>query len=235
MRCLMLVVAVLSSGGCVSKAKYAELENQYDALQDKVERMEAMNRKEIEAFEQLMRDFQPLIDKGILDVTIVDGRMTIAMASDVLFESGSAELSEEGAGHLKVIADKLAARTDREFQVEGHTDSDPISTEAFPDNLHLGAARAMNVMQLMLDSGMPADHISAATFGDARPVASNSSDEGKALNRRIEIVLLPDLSELPSYEALLQRATELPPPARRGPAPKPPGPKPPGSKPPGPR
>jgi len=217
------------SVGCVSQAKYTELENMYDKqvvvtdqLQQRVDQLEARSQRDLAAFQELLADFKPLMDKGILDVTVVDGRMTVALSSDVLFESGSASLSEDGQTHIKVIAGLLAKRTEQDFQVEGHTDADPIASEQFPSNLHLGAARAITVTELMLQAGMSPERLSAATFGKSSPVSGNDSDEGKALNRRIEIVLLPDLTDMPSYEALMKIAADTKP-MRKGPKrPRPP-------------
>ncbi|MFH1468598.1 MAG: flagellar motor protein MotB [Pseudomonadota bacterium] len=152
------------------------------------------------------------MDRGILEVTVDEGRIVVGMAADVLFASGSADLSVDGRQAVVEVAHVLARRTDREFQVEGHTDDIPISSAAFPDNWHLGAARAINVLQVMVKAGMPAERISAATFADTRPVGANASPAGRARNRRIEVVLLPDLSELPGYDALMKNGR----PARKG-------------------
>jgi chemotaxis protein MotB len=96
----------------------------------------------------------------------------------------------------------LSAIPDRKFQVEGHTDNVPIRTEQFPSNWELASARALTVLKTMVDAGMPAARVSAASFGDSKPAASNDSSDGKAQNRRIEIVVVPDLSTLPGFEEL---------------------------------
>ncbi len=116
--------------------------------------------------------------------------------------------SEEGAETIREIAALLGRRIDREFQVQGHTDDDPIATDEFPSNWHLGAARALNVVRFMVDSGMSASRLSAATYGEHAPLADNDSDAHKAANRRIEIVFVPDLSDLPGHEELLKAARD---------------------------
>jgi chemotaxis protein MotB len=201
---IVLSLALLLAVACVPKAQYADLENQYSACQRKLESQQQNAEAARQRLAELKRDLQPLVDRGILEVTVDEGRIVVGMAADVLFASGSADLSSDGRQTVVEVAHVLARRTDREFQVEGHTDDVPISSAAFPDNWHLGAARAINVLQVMTKSGMPADRISAATFGDARPVGSNDSPAGRARNRRIEVVLLPDLSELPGYDALME-------------------------------
>ncbi|MES2643679.1 MAG: OmpA family protein [Myxococcota bacterium] len=192
-----LSVSTMGNVGCVSNAKYAK-------LQARVDRLDARAEAQLKAFKELLADFQPLIDRGLLKVEVVDGRITLAVASDVLFASGSSELSAAGKKDLADITRLLARRVaDRDFQVEGHTDSEPINSAQYPSNWHLGAARAIAVTQHMVANGFPEDHISAATFSDNAPVAANSSVGGRAQNRRIEIVLLPELSDLPGYKRLM--------------------------------
>ena len=207
----ILVAATMLSAGCVSKKKYNELETMYEEaqtqnkkLRDQLEARDRKAKQRLEAFRELMKDFKPLIDRGVLKIEVVEGRVVIGMASDVLFASGSAELSADGKSNVAEVARLLGKRSDRNFQVEGHTDNVPISSEMYPSNWELGAARAVTVMKHMVSNGMPQDQISAATFGDQMPVASNGTDEGRAQNRRIEIVLLPDVSEIPGYEMLMQ-------------------------------
>ena len=96
---------------------------------------------------------------------------------------------------------------DKDFQIEGHTDDVPISTKKYPSNWYLASARALGVVEHLIAAGMSPDHISAASYGDERPFASNETPEGKASNRRIEIVVMPDLSGLPGYDELTGIAT----------------------------
>ena len=139
---------------------------------------------------------------------IVDGRMVVVLASDVLFASGSANLSRDGKSAIGEVAALLADIPDRKFQIEGHTDNVPIRTAVYPSNWELASARALTVLKTMLEAGMPADRISAASFGDSKPARDNETPEGKAANRRIEIVVTPDLSTLPGLEELNRVATD---------------------------
>jgi chemotaxis protein MotB len=219
MKRLALALCLALSVGCVAKSKYIALEDQYTSAQtqlteqqasiDKLEADLAKSKKLAQSaarkLEELRREFQPLVDRGVLEVTVDEGRIVIGMKADVLFPSGSAELSDEGRDTITQVAKLLSKRSDREFQVEGHTDSDPINSSAFPTNWHLGSARAINVVQVMIEAGMGSDQISAATFAATRPVAGNADAAGKSQNRRIEVVLLPDLSTLPTYDALMEQ------------------------------
>ncbi len=171
------------------------------ALAELSARKAAADRR-IAEFRDLVARFQDLIDAGRLRVRIVEGRMVVEMATDVLFASGSARLSDEGRAAVKEVAEVLADLPGRRFQVEGHTDNVPIQTRQFPSNWQLASARSITVVSEMIDAGVPPDNVSAASFGEHKPTADNETPEGRAANRRIEIVLLPDLSTLPGFDEL---------------------------------
>src|SRR5581483_6441427 len=122
-------------------------------------------------------------DAGKLKVKIVDGRMVVVLATDILFASGSASLSKDGKAAITEVAQVLASIPNRNFQVEGHTDNVPIATAQFPSNWELAAFRATNVVKTMIEAGMPKERISAASYSDTKPIGVNDMPEGKALNR----------------------------------------------------
>ena len=190
----------------------ANLLQDQDALQSSVTEMqkalvELAQRKaeadsRINEFRSLMARFKSLIDAGKLRVKIVDGRMVVELATDILFDSGSAQLSANGKVAIGEVAMVLGSIPDRRFQVEGHTDNVPIKTAQYPSNWELASARAIAVTKALVDASLPADRVSAASYADYRPVASNDTPDGRAANRRIEIVVVPDLSTLPGFEEL---------------------------------
>ena len=184
------------------KASIAEMK---EALADAKARRAAAERR-IAAYKSMLRKFKPLIDSGQLEVLVSDGRMVLVLPTDVLFDSGSAQLSEQGVSAIKSVGTTLAEMKARRFQVEGHTDTVPIKTSKYPSNWELASARAMGVVRALLEAGVAADQLSAASFGEHRPAQSNDSDEGKAKNRRIEIVIVPDLSGLPGFDELNEMA-----------------------------
>lgn len=155
-------------------------------------------------FRALIDRFKPLIDTGKLTVRLEGGRMKVVLATDVLFASGKADLSDEGVEAITEVGVLLAGIEGRRYQVEGHTDDVQIKSRRFPSNWELGAARALTVVKTMVEAGLGAERISGASYGEFSPAASNDSDEGKAANRRIEIVLVPDLSTLPGFDELKQ-------------------------------
>lgn len=179
----------------------ASIEEMKSALAD-LARRKAEADARIAEFKSLLGRFKSLIDAGKLKVKMADGRMVVELASDVLFASGSANLSKEGKAAIAEVAQLLAEIPDRKFQIEGHTDNVPIATAQYPSNWELASARAVTVLKTMVDAGMPVDRISAASYGDSKPALPNDTSEGRAANRRIEIVVVPDLSSLPGFEEL---------------------------------
>jgi chemotaxis protein MotB len=179
----------------------ADVESMRKALADLQARRDAAEAQ-LAAYRDLLSRFQRLIDAGKLRVKIVEGRMVVELATDVLFSSGSADLSTDGKAAIDEVARVLATIPDRHFQVEGHTDNDPIRTAQYPSNWELAAGRALTVVRTMIAAGMPAARVSAASYAESKPVAPNETPAGKQANRRIEIVVVPDLSGLPGYDEL---------------------------------
>ncbi|MNJ94848.1 putative lipoprotein YiaD precursor [compost metagenome] len=182
-----------------------QLKSSLDEMKQAMEEMrqrQAEQKKRIQEFEDLTKRFKKLTDAGALSVKIIDGKMVVSLGSDVLFPSGSAKLSPAGLEAIKEVTTQLKAIPGKAYQVEGHTDNLPIATAVFPSNWELASARALNVTRSMIDAGMPVQRVSAASFGDTHPVQSNDTPEGKAANRRIAIVVVPDLSTMPGYEEL---------------------------------
>lgn len=168
-------------------------------LQSMRRRLESLRAVEQEVrernaiYEDVISRFQSLMDGGQLSVTIDRGRMVIQLPQDILFQSGSATLGSEGRSVISQVGAVLADFDDRRFQVEGHTDNVPISTERFPSNWELSSARALAVVRLLTAQGVAPENVSGAAFGEYQPRASNEDRTSRALNRRIEIVMLPNL------------------------------------------
>jgi chemotaxis protein MotB len=187
------------------KASADELKKAVAELQKRKRAAEAR----VKEFRNLLAKFKTLIDAGKLQVKIKDGRMVLVLPTDILFASGSATLSQEGEDAVSEVAAILSTIKGREFQIEGHTDNVQFSNKKrFKNNWQLAAARAMGVVDAMLKAGMKGKTLSAASYGEYRPVASNKTKAGQAKNRRIDIVIVPDLSKLPGFSEL-QSAVDL--------------------------
>jgi chemotaxis protein MotB len=124
--------------------------------------------------------------------------MVLKLPSGILFASGQADLSKPGQQALTEVTNILLEFKDRRFVIAGHTDTVPIKSRKFKDNWDLSTNRALSVVQFMVAAGFPAKNLAASGYGEFDPVAPNDTEENKQLNRRIEIILVPDLSELPT-------------------------------------
>lgn len=171
------------------------------ALADMARRKEQME-KELRDFRSLTTGLKSMIDTGSVTVRFVKGRMVVSLGSDVLFPSGSAKLSPEGVEAVKQVTQQLTRIQGKDIQIEGHTDNVRIKTAAFPSNWELASARALTVVNNMVAAGFPVDRVSAASYADTRPEGDNATAEGKARNRRIDMVIVPDLSKLMDVDAL---------------------------------
>ena len=158
--------------------------------------LEAETKKRNEIYAQFVARLQDMIDAGQLSVTIKSGRIVIELPDNILFDSGHAQLNAAGRQALTQVAGILTQFEDRRFQVEGHTDDKPIKSALYPSNWELSTARALAVVHLLIEAGMNPSNISAAGFGEFHPKADNATPEGRQLNRRIEIVMLPNLDIL---------------------------------------
>jgi chemotaxis protein MotB len=170
-------------------SEYRQLQQRLDQLGAVEEEVRERNR----IYEEVIGKFKSLIDAGRLSVRIDRGRMVIQLPQDILFESGSATVGSDGRQTLSEVAKVLAGLPDRKFQVEGHTDNVPIATERFPSNWELSTGRALSVVRLLVQGGVQPGSLSGAGYGEYQPVASNDDAAGRRLNRRIEIVMLPNL------------------------------------------
>ena len=156
----------------------------------------------IAEYKALLLRFQGMVDSGKLRVKVVDGRLVVELATDILFASGKATLSPQGKLALLEVGAILASLGDKRFQVEGHTDDVPIKTAQFPSNWELSSARSITVLKELVEGGMVASNVSAAAFAETRPTMANTSPDARTRNRRIEIVMVPDLSTLPGFSEL---------------------------------
>lgn len=157
--------------------------------------------------EQKSSDYQSLassldreIKAGRVQLTELQGKLTVRMAEKVLFPSGSATVSKEGQATLRAVAAGLREVQGRIIRVEGHTDDVPIRTSRFPSNWELSSARAIAVVRVMQAEGVDPALLGAAGYAEYQPIAPNDSAEGRAQNRRIEISLALPPSAIPQAE-----------------------------------
>jgi chemotaxis protein MotB len=167
--------------------------------------LETLNKQKAAAearaavYKSLTDRLRSMIDGGKLSVKIRKGRMLISLPNDVLFESGSAQLKKAGQAAVAQVAQALSSISDRQFLVAGHTDDKPINSKTIT-NWELSTARAVDVTRFLITKGMKPTTLGAVGYGEFDPIVPNDTDEHRAQNRRIEIALQPNLSELPTME-----------------------------------
>jgi len=217
---LSAAVADLGSRSRADKAKKAELEallgtmrdsstaagESLDAAQERIAALEAEAARlaaekaaleeKSKAYEDLARELSTEIQEGQITITELSGKLTVSLSNAILFDSGSIALKEAGTDALNKVAGILAQVADKEIRVEGHTDNVPVrSGAAYRDNWDLSSLRASTVVTLLVGGGVDPLNIATVGFADHHPVASNDEAEGRASNRRTEIVLVPKLVE----------------------------------------
>jgi chemotaxis protein MotB len=176
-----------------------------EALQkklDELEKAKAAADARAAMFRGLAEKLRSMVDAGKIKVTVRNGRMLLVLPNDILFDSGKVEIKEEGKSAIAEVAKVLAGMPDRHFLVAGHTDNVPIKTKKFRSNWELSTQRAVEVTRLLVEGGMKPSQLGAAGYADFDPAASNDTPDGQKQNRRIEIVVEPNLSELPSLDNL---------------------------------
>lgn len=132
-----------------------------------------------------------------LSVYIKDGKVYVSLEEKLLFKSGSDVVNPKGKEALKSLSKVINNTKDITVMIEGHTDNVPIKTKQFEDNWDLSTARATSIVRIMTkDYGFNSNRITASGRGQFQPVKSNETAEGRAGNRRTEVILSPDLNEL---------------------------------------
>ena len=158
--------------------------------------------KRMAAIDDIQKQFAKMIDTGQLRVTARHGELVLSLPSEVLFPSGSAELSKQGEYAVVEVGAVLKTLPQRRFLIVGHTDNQDLNVAkdqpcTFKDNLQLSTERALTVTRVLVTAGMDAKNLLPSGAGEKDPIASNATPEGRQKNRRIEIALLPAIEELP--------------------------------------
>ncbi len=175
-----------------------EMDQRIAQLQRETEEQKAATAQEIAKIsatnESLMKELRKEIEKGDIEIRQIRDRLTLTVAEQLFFDTGKADIKPEGQEVLKRIGAILKKIPEKNIRVEGHTDNVPIGPtlrEKYPTNWELGSARAVNVVRFFqTESGIDPLRLSAVSYGQYRPRASNKTSSGKAQNRRIEIILI---------------------------------------------
>ena len=196
----------------------ANLQNEYASVQNDLKDLTSQSKMTIADQAKRLKSLQDIIqnEKDVmtklknsitdallnyktdeLNVYIKDGKVYVSLEEKLLFKSGSAVVNPQGKEALKSLAKVLNDTKDITVMIEGYTDDVPIKTKQFADNWDLSTARATSVVRILTtDFGFDGNRVTASGRGKFHPVKSNETAEGRAANRRTEVILSPDLKEL---------------------------------------
>lgn len=202
----------LQQSGTEKEELAANLEQLKRALDEYKQRAAALERIK-QRFDALRDKLQKLTNLG-LKVEIRRNRMVIRLPGDVLFASGKDDLKDQGKEVLAAVAEVI--RNDKQlasryYQVAGHTDNKPLRGGRFGDNWGLSAMRARQVLLYLVAAtdakggggGLDANRLHPAGYGETDPVNANDSDDGRQQNRRVELVVMPDVEEMLDLKSLI--------------------------------
>jgi chemotaxis protein MotB len=179
------------------RQRVAGLEGENKKLREEIATLQKIREEKVKevsnTYEQLLQDMKSEIAKGQVTISELKGKLTVNMEAAILFDSGEADVKDDGLEILLKLVDTLKGVKDKAIRIEGHTDNVQIIgalTRRFPTNWELSAARAINVARYLQQQGLDPATLSAAAFAEYKPVADNETREGRAKNRRIEITLV---------------------------------------------
>ncbi|MFH1848431.1 MAG: OmpA family protein [Candidatus Omnitrophota bacterium] len=202
-RWVLVLLLCISVSGCAvniysgrpsDKAKIGKLSQE-------VTRLEELREKERQELESAMRDLEHSLRKEIdnkdVSLQMLERGLVITFLAEVLFDSGKAVIKDDAKPVLKKVGDVIIRRAGtRNVGVEGHTDNEPIKYSGWKSNWELSTARATSVLHFLIDdAGLRPERLSAIGYGEFRPIESNSTEVGRQKNRRVEIVIIPEISK----------------------------------------
>ncbi len=185
---ILAILGIISFSGCtfiLQKGRRTD-----------IERIKELS-KQLDEFKQtkqlLEQRLKQEIDDKRVRLAMAEKGLVITFVADVLFDSGKAKIKPEITSTLDKVAQILAENVpENDIGIEGHTDNEPIKYSGWKSNWELSTARALSVLHYLIDEkGISPSRVSAIGYGEHRPVASNATKEGRQLNRRVEIVILP--------------------------------------------
>jgi chemotaxis protein MotB len=202
----------------ILKEEKAALQNEIDLTQNDLKILssgskmliaeQAKRLKSLQSIIQSQKDVTARLKNSIADalmnyktdelsVYTKEGSVYVSLAEKLLFKSGSDEVDPKGKEALKSLAQVLNSTNDITVMIEGHTDNVPIKTKQFEDNWDLSTARATSIVRILTqDFGFDSNRITASGRGKFHPVTTNETVEGRAGNRRTEVILSPNLNDL---------------------------------------
>ncbi len=171
----------------------AEREKSLNELQQVIARQDSITKRLNDVLRNALLGF----NSDELSVEVKNGKVYVSMSDKLLFKSGSAAVEAKGKEAIKMLAGVLEKNLDIDILIEGHTDNVPIKTAVYQDNWDLSVARATSIVRILtVEYKIEPTRLTASGKGEYSPRASNETPEGRALNRRTEIILSPKLDEI---------------------------------------
>jgi len=201
---ISLVISLLILNGCTiifQKGRRSDIE--------KIEVLKSELTKLQEARDRLKGDLAKEIEDKKVKLTMVEKGLVITFVAEVLFDSGKAKLRSDSLPILdKVVKILKETVPGNRVGIEGHTDNEPIKHSAWESNWELSAQRALGVLHYLEEVGITSERLAAIGYGEHQAIASNDTDEGRQINRRVEIVILPKAVKKKIEEELLETNEE---------------------------
>jgi chemotaxis protein MotB len=141
------------------------------------------------SFEVLTKELAPEIKSGRLQVSMVPRGLAISFTQAALFPSGEDEIAKDTYPSIKMVAEALQ-KIPNPARMEGHTDAIPIHNSRFRSNWELSAARSIALLEVLTNFGVDRDRLSIAGYADTNPLVENDTEQGRAKNRRVDIIIL---------------------------------------------
>ena len=150
----------------------------------------------VPSFKVLSEELKQEIDEGKIEISMQPRGLVVSFTQAALFPSGGDDISTQAYTGLEKVASAVA-KIPNPVRLEGHTDSKPIRNTRFKSNWELSAARSIALLEILAGRfGLPRNRLSIAGYADTAPVASNENEEGRARNRRVDIILLNEQASL---------------------------------------
>lgn len=174
------------------RSKGQKLDASLQKSLDRISELERIAARQRAIFDKLRSSLADLERAGKLKIAIVRGQFVVQLADAILFDPGSSRLKSAGGDTLREVTEILARDKSKRWQVAGHTDSEGGAAY----NWGLSSSRAWSVARFMIRAGIDPTSISFAGYGEFQPTGDNETKEGRAQNRRIEIMLVPNMEEV---------------------------------------
>jgi len=209
---LLLTTLVIGTSGCALHfyKKNPKARAEIEKLESEVERLTRLRAEEKDEFKDIQRALIKKLKGQEVALGMQSKGLVITLANNILFDSGRAKIKQNAYQVLDKIADVIKTKAaEKNIGIEGHTDNVPIKYSGWKSNRELSTARANNVYHYLMKKGVRPARLTTMGYGEFQPVASNNSEKGRAKNRRVEIVILPQYQKKGAVEIEAAKKAEV--------------------------